>query len=45
MAANTGSAERRPALLAGGDIYLAVAVVVVVGMMILPLPRPCWTCS
>ncbi len=38
MAANTGSAERRPALLAGGDIYLAVAVVVVVGMMVLPLP-------
>ncbi len=38
MAANTGSAERRPGLLAGGDIYLAVAVVVVVGMMVLPLP-------
>jgi len=38
VAANTGSAERRPALLAGGDIYLAVAVVVVVGMMVLPLP-------
>lgn len=38
MTANTSSAEQRPALLAGGDIYLAVAVVVVVGMMILPLP-------